>query len=507
MSSSFSRSSKVGTSRDAIASDSDTRNIQALSDFLRFREPPPSSFTSVPEDEDPRGPGIMNIFGRRSRRNSIMTMRSLRKTKSDNLRKPLHLPDTAVAMKTSKGGHWYIAITVPGENDTPPPVPPLPSVYRPSGSNIHQVREPSPPKTVAKKDTPFGSQFSAILSSPKSQRTLKKPRPDTRRQKPNVTHVRERPASPVSQTMTVKPARDSVHHALLTPETFESRKYKIAAAVAAWESGSSELDLHSYLLELAAMAPRGDSGYGSSQQSVSRTSIDHEMDLWHNRTMSIETQISPDFAATHTNADHYPADTSDETIKNSPALVPRRRDSIETIRTQRRERVSAIRKRDVMAAKAASIRQSHSAGEFERKQTQPNSAPVPHVLDSPVPLMRHSGLWQPPAILNSNQKPTLWQPIPLLPEPTPPPPESKSEPESDLITNEKEAEHQGSSHAKDAQILEITKCLAELQEQNAIMMRTLVAVTNMGSSYQDMASLTQKAEKRASLARSTLLEF
>jgi hypothetical protein len=45
------------------------------------------------------------------------------------------------------------------------------------------------------------------------------------------------------------------------------------------------------------------------------------------------------------------------------------------------------------------------------------------------------------------------------------------------------------------QIMEITKALMQLQQQNAMMMQTLVAVTNMGSSYHDMKLLAEPGSR------------
>ena len=154
--------------------------------------------------------------------------------------------------------------------------------------------------------------------------------------------------------------------------------------------------------------------------------------------------------------------------------------------------------------------------EASRKtEPQRDSEQSVHMLDSPVAWKEEpEKLWQAPPMLVPSQKvhkpasspkpkvkPTFWQPTPA---PTPPASESASEQEPEPKPIESQPAPtmaEDSARAQDEQISEISKCLMELQHQNAIMMQALVAVTNIKSNQQDMALLAKKFDKGASVVR------
>ncbi|KAN0091903.1 hypothetical protein V8E51_017750 [Hyaloscypha variabilis] len=510
---SFPRTAKRKLSRDAIASDSDARNIQALSDFLRTREPPPSSFTSIPEEKASRGSFIFGMFGSRSRRNSTSTrsLRSVKNSKSlKSMKNLIQLPDSAVAMKTKKGGHWHIAICVPGVND----VPPLP--------RFEDIQNPQVKDLLSRAHTPeLTSLGPALMNESRSQRSIRTSLEGSLSEEPNFGHAQALRISSVRNTSaTTKPAEPD-QPLQLTAKIFESQKFEIAAAIASWQKESSDSDLPAFLHRLAAMASLEGSALNSRKGSISASTVsvsaDPEMDLWCNRQMSMDSEISQDVATLRTvKPRSVSPKASDRTVKmelprvgtntwrigelrpssreNAPP-VRSRRGSIETLRTLRKEQVSALRQRDLLASK-----ESTSRGRSQEQVSEYNALESMRALDSSRSQNLPPKLWQPSPPAKVSAPPTLWQP-------TPPPSvvrqQSKSKPsesqkmdEPASITDQQQTAITFAPRSQDTeQIMEITKALMQLQQQNAMMMQTLVAVTNMGSSYHDMKLLAEPGSR------------
>ena len=150
------------------------------------------------------------------------------------------------------------------------------------------------------------------------------------------------------------------------------------------------------------------------------------------------------------------------------------------------------------------------------------------VLDSRPSMIRDSAtipvsLWQP--LRPTSMTPaSVWQAESTLldfePEPEPEPIIGR---DPEVARTERIDEQQSESRkrtpkedadlAKDEQMLEITRCLAQLQEQNRLLMSHLATVTNLKSSFSDMASLAEpgtfnpfEGVKRFE-RNSTLIEF
>lgn len=635
---------KRKVSRSAIASDSDARNIQALSDFLRDKEPPPTSFTSIPDDDkqeqEQGSSNWLSMLGRLSRRNSTLSLRGVRSTKSTKSTKgkkqPLQLPDSAVAMKTSKGGHWHIAICVSGD-EAVPPLPRLDEVKNPHAIELlsRTISRATTHDTISVK-----SPSNTVSKSIKSQRTII-PRLSGRsirstvarsfRRKSAPDHTSELRMSSRSNKTALRDPIEPVQQASLTGEAFENQKHEIAAAIAGWEQGSSEFDLTEFLLRLAALASKECSIPSSQRDSIytSTSSMDPEMDLWRNRTVSMSSEISEDIKTLRNQLQKVSSVASEKTVKIEdskadlqaksvgenhssilePAQEPPRRasiesmlsirhqDSAETIRIERKSNVAILQAPVVQSINSNASHRDISEQVAPRQESpRSNLEQTPlHMSDSPVEWQEESEkLWQPTTTLAPAQsvahliialkpkpKPTLWQPasIPTPPasdsasdgeleympddlqsapatetKPTPidsrsmfeketrpmpggfpstpateieltlvnfpPMPEKETEPMGFLSTTEKQAEPKsfGSklapaaedefSEAKDQKISEISRCLLELQQQNAVMMEALAALTNR----QDMALFEAKLETMPSAVKhervkSDLIEF
>lgn len=237
----------------------------------------------------------------------------------------------------------------------------------------------------------------------------------------------------------------------------------------------------------------------------------------------------------------------------SPPIIARRT-SIDTIRTQRtlrKERVSAMRKRDVQAMKLSEVRGGRprfheaddllavedSAGlwqpahvaahvasqvpETSSPQPQPSSA-IKQILE---PIVRAApGHTQDKSRFDAEDSAPALQPAPLARSVSQAPlPQLQ---QLDLLGRGSETiEHPGEEFTwsraypagdvvaqsnprvqDDRSIAEITKSLMLLQQQNAYLMQTIGSLANMGSSYQDMRSLAEPTAAPQLWRRSTLID-
>ena len=197
--------------------------------------------------------------------------------------------------------------------------------------------------------------------------------------------------------------------------------------------------------------------------------------------------------------------------ENAPSFRSQR-GSIETIQTLRKKHVSAIRQRDLLAMKGGGSK-GRSAEHVNTLDPRVSVNP----LSSPLVQDLHPKLWQPPSTPLLSERPKLWQPRP--------PPScfrQQAEPKpSESQTNDGQPSQQQTTVApvpvkqETEQIMEITKTLMQLQQQNAMMLQTLVAVTNMGSSYHDIKLLSEprnrvsfiESGKSFGRVKSTLIEL
>jgi hypothetical protein len=261
------------------------------------------------------------------------------------------------------------------------------------------------------------------------------------------------------------------------------------------------------------------------------------MDLWCNRHMSMDSEISQDVATLRTvKPRSVSSKASDRTVKmklprvgtntwrigelrpssrEKAPPVRSRRGSIETLRTLRKEQVSALRQRDLLASK-----ESKSRGRSPEQVSKSNALKSMRALDSSTSQNLPPKLWQPSPTSNVSAPPKLWQPTPLpsvsTDNPESKPTESQNIDDSASKPDQQQTAIASAPRSQDTeQMMEITKALMQLQQQNAMMMQTLVAVTNMGSSYHDMKLLAEPGSrgsvvqggKAFARVKSTLIEL
>lgn len=83
----------------------DRRDWRELAAFLNTNEPPPTNLMSIPDDE------LYEVNEKRSN-TPLKFFRKPAKKLPPPVKRPLRLPDSAVASKTTNG-HWHIAISIP----------------------------------------------------------------------------------------------------------------------------------------------------------------------------------------------------------------------------------------------------------------------------------------------------------------------------------------------------------------------------------------------------------
>ena len=115
----------------------DRKDWRELAAFLRTNDPPKSNFMSNIDEEN-------GGKGRRHAAPLQMFRRSAAKKSSSKSTKPLQLPDSAVAARTSKG-HWHIAISIPL------------SAISTFADDIQQVTSPQS-RVVEEEERPLSSQ-------------------------------------------------------------------------------------------------------------------------------------------------------------------------------------------------------------------------------------------------------------------------------------------------------------------------------------------------------------
>ena len=191
----------------------------------------------------------------------------MKSSKSSKSTKSLiRLPDSAVAMNTKKGGHWHIAICVPGVND----VPPLPEVKGLlSSAHTPELTSLEPP----------------LMQDVPSHRSIRTSHDGSLAEEPNVGHAQGLRISSVTNASRTEKSAEPVQSPQLIAEAFKAQKFEIAAAIVNWEKESSESDLPAFLHRLAAMASLEGGALSTKRGSISvpSTSVDPEMNLWCNR--------------------------------------------------------------------------------------------------------------------------------------------------------------------------------------------------------------------------------